>query len=321
MLKYLFGLILLIKGFIGEGQAIPQNFVHKDKEKIGRWLVLDIPNNIISCCGTNQGQFLVFFPPAYTQGKNCGVGIWQGGKGENTNLDISQVYANSLPMMIQNGLTPYSLLPNKDTLWHIVVAIHNNFQSSYRTKLGTIIPYILDSVVKKYDPNYVWASGLSEGGAGTWGIFMLDSIQSRRVHFNFALANGGYDDDFIKLQPNLLAAIRNGVIFMPYIGTQDPGWSPFQAYNAFLKENATKQYFPRLITNGTHSGNVWDLPWKSRGFWDSLGAFGYKPTAIPPPIVVPPPVVIPPIIKDTLYPVRIIMKMSDSSCRIIYSKP
>jgi len=281
MIKYLIVFFIVLKSLIGEGQGIPQVFVHKDGEKIGRWLVRDIPNNIIPCCGTNQGQYLIFFPPAYFQGKLCGVGIWQGGKLENTNLDVTQVYSNSLPLMIQNGLTPYSILPNKDTLWHVLVAIHNNFQSSYRTKLPPILNYIFDSIVKKYNANYVWASGLSEGGTGTWGIFMIDSAMSKRFNFCIPMATGGYDDSFTALQYNLLVSIYRKVYFLPYLGTQDPGWLPFQTYDAFLKNNAPGQYFPRFITNGTHSANVWDVPWKSRGFWDTLGMLNYKIPIIP----------------------------------------
>jgi len=87
---------------------------------------------------------------------------------------------------------------------------------------------------------------------------------------------------------NLLRACRNGVYFWPYIGSQDPGYNPigFLAYDAFLKTNALPgHYSPRVIAGGTHSANVWDVPWKSRGFWDSIGLMGYVP---PSPIILGP---------------------------------
>jgi hypothetical protein len=186
--------------------------------------------------------------------------------------------------MIQNGLTPYSILPNKDTLWHIVVCIHSNIYGAYRDPLRQIVPWILDSLrdvttgkLLSYDPSYTWASGLSEGGSGTWAIFMVDSLLSKRVHTSVSMANGGYDDNFPKLSGNLLASVQHGVTFIPYIGKQDPGYNGpgFLAYDKFLKDNAPGQYFPRVIENGTHSANVWDVPWKSRGFWDSLALLHY----------------------------------------------
>jgi hypothetical protein len=278
MKKILF--IIAILPLLAIAQGIPQTFQYKDGTQLGRWLVKDIPNKIIACCGTNQGQVLIFFPPAYNQGKKCAVGIWQGGKGETTNLDVTEVYANSLPAMIQRGLTPYSILPNKDTLWHILVAIHNNLQSSYRTKLPTILNWILDSAIDKtrYDPSYTWASGLSEGATGTWAFAAVDSLMSNRIHIIVPMANGGYDAPFASIQANVKAAIQHGMVFMPYVGTQDPGYAPYTSiWDPFLKANASKQYFPRFIPNGTHSANVWDVPWKSRSFWDTLGLFVTAP--------------------------------------------
>lgn len=288
MKKLLF--IIAILPLLALGQQTAQlNFKYKNNTLLGKWQVVDLPTSLF-IYSVPQGQVLTYIPPAYYRGGKCAVGVWQGGKGELTSLDVSEVYKNSLPYMIQNGLTPYSILPNKDTLWHILVCIHSNIQGAYRDPLRQIVPWILDSLKDVttgkrlvYDSAYTWASGLSEGGSGTWALFMVDSLLSKRVHFNVAMANGGYDDNLVKLMSNLQAAIRHGVIFLPYIGTQDPGYNPggFLAYNAFLKTNAPGQYFPRVITNGTHSGNVWDVPWKSRGFWDSLGTFGYKATTPP----------------------------------------
>jgi len=268
-------LILTLLTFLAKAQTAQLNFVHKNGEIIGKWKVMDLPTSLIPV-GTPQGQLLIYTPPAYNQGKKCGLCIWQGGKGENTSLDVTQVYANSLPNMIQNGLVPYSIMPNKDTLWHILVAIHNNFQSSYRAQLSNIIPWILNKSGLIYDKNYVWASGLSEGGAGTWAISCVDSLLSNSIHAIIPMATGGYDN-FLSVSAyvtNLMASIKHKLYFIPYIGTQDPSYNElgFLATNAFMKTNANPgQYLPHIIPNGTHSSNVWDVPWKSRIFWDSLG--------------------------------------------------
>jgi hypothetical protein len=284
-------LIIALFPLLALGQQTAQlNFTRKNNTQLGKWQVVDLPTSLF-IYSVPQGQVLTYIPPAYYRGKKCAVGIWQGGKGELTSLDVSEVYKNSLPFMIQNGLTPYSILPNKDTLWHILVCIHSNIQGAYRDPLRQIVPWILDSLKDvttgkrlTYDSAYTWASGLSEGGSGTWALFMVDSLLSKRVHFNVAMANGGYDDNLVKLMSNLQAAIRHGVIFLPYIGTQDPGFNPggFLAYKSFLETNAPGQFFPRIITNGTHGPNVWDVPWKSRGFWDTIGLFGYKAAPVNP---------------------------------------
>lgn len=284
----LFFTILLLP-VLAFGQTAQLNFTYKNGATVGRWKVLDLPTTMFGP-GTRQGQLLIYYP-AGKDSAHVGLGIWQPGKGETSSLDVTQVYTSttggSLPAMIQKGLNPYSVLPNKDTIWHALVCIHNDFQSSYRAYLSTIVPYIMDKIGLKFNPNYTWASGLSEGGAGTWGIFCIDSLLSRRVHVNVAMATGGYDNFLTdqKLIANFKVACRNGVYFMPYVGTQDPGYNPggFLATDAFLKTNALPgHYFPRVITNGTHSANVWDVPWKSRGFWDSLGIFGYSLTPAPP---------------------------------------
>lgn len=287
-------LAILLFPLLIVAQTPQLNFVHKNGEIIGRWKVMDLPTTLFGP-GTPQGQLLIYYPTG-KDSAHVGLGIWQPGKGETSSLDLTQMYTSasggSLPAMIQNGLTPYSVLPNKDTIWHALVCIHNNFQSSYRAYLSSIIPYIMDKIGLKFNPNYTWGSGLSEGGAGTWAISCIDSLLSKRVHVIVPLATGGYDNflsvpDYVA---NLKAAIAHKMYFLPYVGTQDPSYNAggFLATDAFMKANASAgQYMPRVIPNGTHSSNVWDVPFKSRGFWDSLGMFMYVPTAPPTPPVNP----------------------------------
>jgi hypothetical protein len=317
MLKYLFLFILLTKGFLGESQTTQLNFTYKNGVTVGRSVVMDLPVTLFDPW-VPQGQLFIFYPPAYKLGKVCGFIFFSPGDGENTTLDITQVNVNSLPRMIAAGMTPYSLLPNKDTLWWVVASIHNNAGSAYRTQLKKILPWILDNSGIKYDPKHVWTSGLSGGGSATWASIMIDTSLSRRVTGTMSLANGGFDSNLSTYMANLVFACTRGVYFFPYIGTSDPGYntSGFLAYDAVLKQYCLPDhYHPHVILNGTHSANVWDVPWNSRAIWDSLGIIGYtasSPTPVPSPTPTPVP---------AIYPVRIIVKMSDSSCNIIYSKP
>ena len=282
--------LLLFLPLFTWAQTAQLAFKYPSGSSVGRWKVLDIPTSMFGS-GTRQGQILIYYP-AGKDSAHVGLGIWQPGKGETNTSDITEIYTSStgksLPGMIQAGLNPYSVLPNGDTIWHALVCIHNDFQSSYRAYLSSIVPWILDKIGLKYNPTYTWASGLSEGGAGTWGIFCVDSLLSRRIHVNVAMATGGYDNFLTdaRLLANFTAACRNGVTFMPYIGTQDPGYNPggFLATDAFLKTHALPgHYYPTVITNGTHSANVWDVPFKSRGFWDLLAASCFKGPVVTPP--------------------------------------
>jgi len=283
-------LAILLFPALAMAQTAQLNFKYKNGTTIGVWKVVDLPTSLIPV-GTHQGQLLIYYPVGKDV-THVGLGIWQPGKGETQSLDITEVYASttggSLPHMINSGLVPYSVLSNKDTIWYALVCIHNDFQSSYRAQLSNIIPYILDKIGLQYNPAYTWASGLSEGGAGTWAISCVDSLLSKRIHAIVPLATGGYDQ-FLTVASyvtNLLASLVHGMYFLPYVGTQDPSYNPagFIATDNFMKAKAPAgQYLPRVITNGTHSANVWDLPWKSRGFWDSLGNLLSMQSVPPPP--------------------------------------
>jgi len=265
-------------------QTAQLNFVFKNGSTVGRSSVMDLPISLFQPW-VPQGQLLVFYPPAYKAGKTCGLICFLPGDGENRDLDISKCNVNSLPRMIAAGMTPYSLLANKDTLWWVVVSIHNNSGSAYRTQLTQILPWIFDKSGIKIDPKHVWISGLSGGGSATWASIMIDTSLAKRITGIFPLANGGYDDNLPKLQGNLIAAAQHGIYFFPYIGTQDPGYNAtgFFAYDALLRTYALKDhYHPHVIINGTHSANVWDVPWNDRKIWDSIGIIGYTPN--PPPI-------------------------------------
>lgn len=238
---------------------------------------MDLPTSIFTY-SVPQGQLLIFYPPAYKLGKTCGLINFLPGDGENNSLDIRQCYVNSLPRMIQAGMTPYSILPNKDTLWWIVACIHNNSGSAYRTQLKQILPWIFDKSGIRFDPAHVGVTGLSGGGSATWASVMIDTALSRRINWILPMANGGYDDQLSKLMANLVQACKNGVYFFPFIGTQDPGYNAvgFFAYDAVLKTYALKDhYHPHVVTGGKHDASTWDVPWTDRNIWDSLAVIGY----------------------------------------------
>lgn len=275
-------LFLLFPLFV-QAQTTQLNFTYKNGQTVGRSIVMDLPVTLFDYW-VPQGQLLVFYPPAYYQGKVCGFMLFNAGDGEQIGLDVTLVNKNSLPYMISKGLTPYSILPNKDTLWWVVASIHNNAGSAYRSQLKQIIPWILDKSGIKYDPHHVGVSGLSGGGSATWASVMTDTAVAARITWIASLANGGYDDKLPALKNNLIYWLQHGGHAYPYIGTQDPGYNGpgFFAYDTVCRKYALPDcYHPHIIFNGTHSANVWDVPWNSRTIWDSLGAIGYTATTPP----------------------------------------
>ena len=227
---------------------------------------------------------LTFYPPAYKQGKTCGLIVFNPGDGENTSLDITQVLYNSLAKKIQAGWTPYSILPNKDTLFWVVTVLHSNAGSAYRTQQAQILPWILDKSGIRYDPKRVWISGLSGGGSATWASIMIDTTLAKRITGIIPMANGGYDLQLSILMNNLVTACKNGLYFFPFIGTQDPGYNAtgFFAYDAVLKTWCLPDcYHPHIIINGKHDASVWDVPWNTQSVMDSLGIIGYVTPSVP----------------------------------------
>lgn len=276
--------VLLFLPLFSWAQTTQMNFAYKNGATVGRSVVMDLPTTLFQPW-VPQGQLLIFYPPAYKAGKLCGLIIFNPGDGEQKDLDVSKCNVNSLPRMVAAGLTPYSILPNKDTLYWVVVSIHNNSGSAYRTQLAQILPWIFDKSGIKYDNKHVWISGLSGGGSATWASVMIDTTLAKRITGIMPLANGGYDDQLPKLQGNLITACKNALYFFPYIGTQDPGYNGpgFYAYDALLRTYALKdRYHPHVITGGQHNATVWDVPFNDRKIWDSLGIIGY--TAPPPPV-------------------------------------
>ncbi len=279
LLLFFFLLPLFVKAQSG---TIQLNFTYKNGSVVGRAIVMDMPTSLFNYW-VPQGQLLIFYPPAYYAGKKCGLIVWNNGDGENTSLDVSETYRQSLPRMINAGLTPYSILPNKDTLFWVVAMEHNNAGSAYRSQQQQIIPWILNKSGIKYDSSHVWVSGLSGGGSGTWASVMNQVPTNgaswwRIITGIIPMANGGYDNNLDSLKSILTLDALNGMWFFPYIGTQDPGYNPsgFFRYDSLLKKYAEPgHYIPRIIQGGTHSANVWDVPWNSRGLWDSLGAIGW----------------------------------------------
>ena len=280
-------IIILLAPLLSFGQTSQLNFVYKNGVTVGRSMVMDLPVTLFSP-GTPQGQLLIFYPPAYKAGKLCGLFIFHPGDGEQTSLDITQANKNSLPRMIAAGLTPYSMLPNADTLWWVVVSIHSNAGSAYRSQQAQILPWIWDKSGIKYDPKHVWITGLSGGGSATNASVMIDTTLSKRITGIMPLANGGYDDFYTKLQGNLIKNVKNGLYCFWYIGNQDPGYNGtgFFPYDALWRTYALPDhYHQHVIPGGTHSANVWDVPFNSRQIWDSLGIIGFAPIIPPPKLV------------------------------------
>lgn len=332
MLKYLFGLILLIKGFVGESQT----FLKPAGSIIGGQTVMNIPTTFGFY---PNGQILIYYPSDYfTNPKKHPLKIFLGGNGEENSLDIGQMLNTSLPYLISKGLRPYNIDPvTKDTITWLVVSIHDNAGQVYTyPQLQYIIPWILDKAGLNIDTTCVWGAGLSGGGSATWSIVMGnkvgDTSLGKRMTGIMPMANGGYDDYMLRTSANAVALFKSGLACLYIIGDQDPGYNKigYFAYDSLARKYAQPgRYITRVVIGGTHSTNVWNIPYPlenkvwpniNMNTWELMWSLRKQPVVVPPTVIIPP-VVIPPIVKDTLYPVRIVMKMNDSSCRIIYSKP
>lgn len=327
MLKYLFGLILLIKGFAGEGQT----FVKKVGDIVGNQTVISIPIG----AGAPTRQALIYLPDDYGKTtKKYPVYFFLHGSGE-AGTDITRLTNTSLPYLIAQGLKPYAIdSVTKDTIKFIVISPQcsetgGNCSYSY-PQLKYTIPYCLQKY--QIDPNCVWAGGLSMGGSATFSLGMADTDFTMTYMAGLMpMANAGWDQNLANFGKNLAYCLQHSLSVLYVIGQYDPGnnLTGFGAYDDLMRKNALPgRYLDSVIVGGTHSANVWNTPFpftsrlwsKTQNSWNLMWTLRKQPIILPPPVIIPP-VVIPPIVKDTLYPVRIVMKMNDSSCRIIYSKP
>jgi len=283
-MKKLSSLLLFFPLFTLGQNTAQLNFTYKNGTQWGRWKVMDLPTSLFTY-SVPQGQLLVFYPPKYADTtKKCGLILFHPGDGEQNSLDVTQCVKNSLPRMIQAGMTPYSILPNKDTLFWVVACIHNNAGSAYRTQQAQIIPWILDKSGIRYDQKGVWVTGLSGGGSATHASIMIDTNLSKRITGAMPMANGGFDDKLPTLQNNLVWYLQHGGHVFSYIGDQDPGFNTWKStYRPLLQKYGNPEaYHEHIIPGGQHNATTWDVPFNSRAIWDSMGIIGYA-VAVPPP--------------------------------------
>jgi|SRR6185312_2847307 len=327
MIKYILGAILILKGFIGESQTAALNFLHKDGETISGMKVMTLPTSIFAP-NIPQQQVLIWYPPSYNTTKDSfRLIVFNPGDGENNSLDITQVTKNSLARMLAAGMKAYSLV-GKDTIWYVVAITHTNAGSALRAPQAQSIPWLLYKSGLRVKPKVI-VTGLSGGGSATYASIMTDSNLTKLVGIIVPLANWGWDENYkiAAYRERLDSALHQyGVSVWEYIGTQDPGFqSGFTSYrNDLFKYSLPGMYHEHIITNGKHDASVWDVPWNSRTTWDSLGIIIGKPTSVPAPPSNPNPPSNPPPTNPPAslpYPVRIVVKYSDSSCQIIYMKP
>lgn len=336
MIKYALGLVILFKSFLGEGQS----FTKKTGDVVGNQTVIPID---VAPPGYPQAQALIYYPDDYGKtSKRYPLYLFLHGAGEGALMDISEVNKTSLPYSISTGFKPYGIDKNGDTIKFLVVSPHcAGCNGSYSfPQLQYTVSYLLNNY--RIDTNCVVVGGLSSGGSCTWSMVMgnggspswKDTITTSKITIINPMANGGYDEFIKQAQPkaNLEWWLKRGGAVLYTIGDQDPGYNP-SGYFTYLKEDTTfgvkGRIFNKVVVGGTHSANVWTTPFPltartfspTMNIWQLMWSLRKTAAVVPPPVIVPPPVVIPPISKDTLYPVRVIMKMNDSSCRIIYNRP
>lgn len=322
MIKYLLGVVILIKGFIAESQT----FIKKVGDIVGNQTVISVP----IAPGSPTRQALIYYPDDYFKtNKTYPVYFFLHGS-EEAGTD-TKLTNTSLPYLIKNGLKPYNIDPiSKDTIKWIIISPQcseagGNCSYSY-PQLRYTIPYCLQNY--RIDKNCVWAGGLSMGGSATFSLGMSDtSFTMTYLTGLMPMANGGYDTYLASLGKNLAYSMQHGLSLLYIIGDQDPGFNPsgYSAYNNLLAANAMPgRYFTKVIVGGTHSANVWNLPfpitarvWSTtQNAWDQMWSLR-KNAVLSTPVIIPP---IDTVKKEVPYPVKIIMKMSDSSCSTIWQK-
>jgi hypothetical protein len=251
---------------------------------IGNQTVISIP---IAPAGYPTAQALIYYPDDYflpaNANKKYPLYIFMHGAGEGSTDNITEVTNTSLPQLIAQGLKPYAIDVNTgDTIKFIVISPHcASCGSNYSYPQ---LQYTIPSVMYSYrvDTSCVWVGGLSAGARGTWSVVMGnnvgDTALGKRITGIMPMANGGYDNYLGTLEPNLDTIARRGLGCLYVIGDQDPGYNSigYFAYNTVMQTySQTGKYFTKVIVGGTHSANVWNLPFpESAHVWDpSLNAW------------------------------------------------
>jgi len=150
------------------------------------------------------------------------------------------------------------------------------------------------------------------------------------------MAGYGYDQNFdVKIMKALLDTnLRRGVFVHAIIGDMDQGYNDL-GFKRYAKEDSLfgiqGHYFHKVMPGLSHEAKVWEAPFAAISPFDATGKMNIwtqvwnetrSATSQTPPIITPPPVTTPPTTNPPIpYPVRIIVKMSDSSCNVIYTRP
>jgi len=270
-LKLLF--LLLLFSQIIYAQNTSSGYTQPVGTVLGRQTVINMAYN---APGFALGYALVYYPDDYFLPQNASkrypLYFFSPGNGENAQTNIIEVLRTSLPELISQGLNPYGIDPvTHDTVKWIVVSQHcPGCGGSYAyPQLQYTIPYILSGQAGlRVDTSCVWAGGLSGGGRATWSIPMgttphTDTLIGKRITGIMPMANGGFDNFMSTTNMNLDTVAKRGLGCLYIIGDQDPGWNTIggMAYNdTMTRYSQPGKYHFRLVLGGTHSENVWNIP-------------------------------------------------------------
>jgi hypothetical protein len=222
------------------------------------------------------GYALVYYPDDYFLPQNANkrypTFFFCPGNGEHNQINIIEVLNTSVPKLISQGLNPYGIDPiTHDTIKWIVVSQHNpGGGGAYAyPQLQYTIPYMLSGQAGlRIDTSCFWIGGLSGGGRATWSVPMgttprTDTLIGKRITGIMPMANGGFDNFISVTNMNLDTVARRGLATLYIIGDQDPGWNGpgGMAYNdTMTRYSQAGKYKFRLVLGGTHSENVWNVP-------------------------------------------------------------
>lgn len=335
MIKHIFGLAVILSSLIGKGQDATKPI----GAIIGNQTVVPIP---VMPVGYPMQQALVYFPDDYflpaNANKRYPMFLFLHGAGEGAHLDITEVTNQSLPYEIKNGLKPYGISPKGDTVKYIVISPHcAGCNGSYSfPQLQYTIPYLYKTY--RIDTTCVFVGGLSSGGSCSWSMAMgngssvnsasyLDSLMTTRITGIMPMANGGYDNNITNkiLSTNLVTWLKGGHSVIYTIGSLDAGYNAI-GYFTYSKYDSTYgvpgHWFHKVVVGSPHDATVWNPPFMltnnwyspSMNVWQLMWSLRKQSAIVVPPPPPPPPTTLP-------YPVRIVIKYSDSSCSIIYQHP
>ncbi|MDO6430590.1 T9SS type A sorting domain-containing protein [Flavitalea sp. BT771] len=273
LLPVLFLLFTYVLGITGNVHA---QFTQPNGTVIGHQTVIPVA---VAPPGYAQAQALIYYPDDYNLPANANkrypLYVFLHGAGEGASNDITEVNNTSLPYLIANGLKPYGIdSVTGDTVKFIVVSPHcASCGGSYSyPQLQYTIPYLYANY--RVDTSCVFVGGLSAGGSGTWSVVMgnnvptppqPDTVLAKRITGIMPMANGGYDNAISNagMAAALDTNLRRGLAVLYVIGDQDPGYNAI-GYHTYAHADTTYgvpgRWYHTIIAGGTHSSNVWNLP-------------------------------------------------------------